>query len=139
MKEKNIMKKFIKVIVLAMAFVLVFATLASCGKSIDNVQKKAEKEGYKVEEIKEAQLSYMNLSLVALGIYGEVEAAMTAAKEADDDYLYATVYEFNKASAAKAFVDKYTELAGELDDEEVIERSGKCVIVGDKAAVEAIW
>ena len=92
------MKKFIKVIVLAMAFVLVFATLASCGKSIDNVQKKAEKEGYKVEEIKEAQLSYMNLSLVALGIDGEVEAAMTAHglklcdSDTDNDW-YALVFE----------------------------------------------
>ena len=133
------MKKFIKVIVLAMAFVLVFATLASCGKSIDGITKKAEKEGFEVEEYKEQTLSYMNLSLIAMGIDGEITAAIDVAKETDDDYIGAEIYEFNKASAAKDFVDKYTEIAGELDDEEVIERSGKVVIVGDKAAVEAIW
>lgn len=133
------MKKFIKVIVLAMAFVLVFATLASCGKSINSITKKAEKEGYKVEEYKESQLSMMNMGLVVAGIDGEITAAIEVEKETDDDYLTAKIYEFNKASAAKDFVEKYEELDGELGEDEVIECSGKVVIVGDKAAVEAIW
>ena len=133
------MKKFIKVIVLAMAFVLVFATLASCGKSIDSITKKAEKEGFEVEEVSETMLSYMNLSLVAAGVDGEITAAIEVAKETDDDYLYADVYEFDSESAAKGFVDIYEDLAGELDEDQVIKRSGKVVIVGDKATVEAIW
>ena len=133
------MKKFIKVIVLAMAFVLVFATLASCGKSIDGITKKAEKEGFEVEEVSETMLSYMNLSLVAAGVDGEITAAIEVAKETDDDYISAEIYEFDKASAAKDFVEKYEDLAGELGEDEVIEHSGKVVIIGDKAAVEAIW
>lgn len=139
MRRKNIMKKFIRAIVLVMACVLVFATLASCGKSIDGITKKAEKEGYEVEESNEQALSMMNLALVAMGIDGEIEAAVEIAKETDDDFLFAEIYQFNKASAAKAFVEKYTTIEGELGEDEVIEQSGKCVIVGDKATVEAVW
>ena len=131
------MKKFIKVIVLAMAFVLVFATLASCGKSIDSITKKAEKEGYAVEEYKESQLSRMNMDLVVAGVDGEITAAIEIEKETDDDFFWADVYEFDKASAAKKFVELSEEEAA--DEDLVIERSGKVVIVGDKEIVEAIW
>ena len=130
------MKKFIKVIVLAMAFVLVFATLASCGKSINSIQKKAEKEGYEVEEVDSSLFSMVNAALLLAGEDGEVEAAIEVEKETDDDYLYATVIEFTNASTAKKYVELFEK---EVDDEEIMERSGKVVIVGDKAAVEAIW
>ena len=131
------MKKFIKVIVLAMAFVLVFATLASCGKSIDSITKKAEKEGYKVEELDSSEFSMINAALLLAGEDGKIEAAIGVGKETDDDYLCATVIEFTNASTAKKYVELFEEK--EVGEEEIMERSGKVVIVGDKAAVEAIW
>ena len=134
------MKKFIKVIVLAMAFVLVFATLASCGKSIDSITKKAEKEGYDVEEVKTSTpyISAFNAALLLKGEDGQIESVIEITNETDDDIFLAEVYEFDKASAAKTFVEIYENFY-ELGDNEVIESSGKCVIVGDKEIVEAIW
>ena len=130
------MKKFIKVIILAMALIFVFATLASCGRSINSLTKKAEKEGYEVKEVNPARYSGYNTALVAKGAKGQIESAIEIKKEVDGEDLFATVYRFEKASAAKIFAEQNIR---KLKKDEVMERSGKSVIIGDKATVEAIW
>ena len=107
--------------------------------TLESIKEKAEDAGYEVEEADDSLLSMMNMSLEYAEIDGKITAAIDVVKETDDDYLYADVYEFDSESAAKGFVDIYKDLAGELDEDQVIKRSGKVVIVGDKATVEAIW
>ena len=107
--------------------------------TLEAIKGKAEDAGYEVEEADDSLLSMMNMSLEYAEIDGKITAAIDVVKETDDDYLYADVYEFDSESAAKGFVDIYKDLAGELDEDQVIKRSGKVVIVGDKATVEAIW
>ena len=132
MKEKNIMIKFIKVRVLAMAFVLVFATLASCGKSIDKIEEKAKDAGYEVivEKLDEADED----GLVAYMSITEKEAT---------SFIPATavVYEFEDANTAK---EAYEELEKELGEEaellgQTVKRSGKIIIVGDEAIIKKVW
>ena len=107
--------------------------------TIEDIKEKAEKEGYTVTEAKEAEISSMNDAILIMGIDGEFTAAIVIEKETDDDYPGAEIYEFNKASAAKDFAEKYPTFAGKFGEYETIEQSGKCVIVGDTAAVEDIW
>ena len=143
-------KKILSItLVVLMLLTAVFAT--GCAKkdkdkdkdkdeiTLEDIKEKAEDAGYEVEEAADNAISMMNMSLEVAGVDGEITAAIEVAKETDDDYLYAGIYEFDAESSAKDFVDKYEDLAGELDEDEVIERSGKVVIVGDKATVEAIW
>ena len=102
--------------------------------TIEDIKEKAEKEGYTVTEAKEAEISSMNDAILIMGIDGEITAAIVIEKETDTE-----IYEFNKASAAKDFAEKYPTFAGKFGEYETIEQSGKCVIVGDKTTVEAIW
>ena len=147
MKNGTFKKILSLTLVVLMLLTAVFAT--GCKKkdkdkdkdeiTLEAIKEKAEDAGYEVEEANDSVLSMMNMSLEVAGVDGEITAAIEVAKETDDDYIFAEIYEFDKASAAKDFVDVYADLAGELDGDQVIECSGKIVIVGDKAAVEAIW
>ena len=134
------MKKFIKVIVLAMAFVLVFATLASCGKNIDKIEEKAKDAGYEVdvEKLDEADEDGV---VACMSIVDNESNALFGTP-------YAEVYEFENADAAKeAYEDakEYVEKAAEdaeklgLESNLVVKRSGKIVIMGDEDIVKKVW
>ena len=123
------MKKFIKVIVLAMAFILVFATLASCGKSIDKIQKKAEDAGYKVNTQTVGSISVLLIRDEDNGTAAQVteyEDAKTA-KEAFD--------------AAKELMDAAKDLAetAGVEYKQDVKRSGKVIISGDADIIKKVW
>ena len=125
------MKKFIRVIVLVMACVLVFATLASCAKSVDGIKKKAEKAGYEVE-VEE---------------YDTPVAGLTATVEIYDEESGkgAEVYFYEDADLAKAAVEAYESLKdlagamGEAAESVECKRSGKAVIIGDAEIIKKVW
>ena len=118
------MKKFIKVIVLAMAFVLVFATLASCGKSIAGIEKKAEKAGYTVVATEKT-----------IVITDKEDVTKTAsAMEYDDAKLAKEAYDAAK-EALELVKDAY-EAAGVNYE---VKRSGKIVIAGDAEVIKKVW
>ena len=129
------MKKFIKVIVLAMAFVLVFATLASCGKSLDKIEKKAKDAGFeveveKVEEVDEdGVVAYMEIS----------DPNSTGLIPAE-----AEVVEFEDADAAKEYYEEAKKAlealeALGLDGTYDVKRSGKVVISGHVDIIKKVW
>ena len=133
------MKKFIRVIVLVMACVLVFATLASCGKSIDNIEKKAKDAGFEVEveKLEEADED---------GVVAIIEIVDPNAKTLFG--AEAIAYEFKDAdSAKKAYEDAKEELekaeeaaaAIGMDTGSVVKRSGKIVIMGSEDIVKKVW
>ena len=133
------MKKTLRAIVLIMAGLLVLAALTSCGKTINSIEKKATDAGFECEEVSETMLASMNTALPIMGIDGEIKAAIEIGGEVDGESVWAEVYEFDSASAAKTFVEKFETLVGSIDEDEALERSGKVVISGDKAIVEKVW
>ena len=133
------MKRFIRLIVLVMACVLVLATLASCGKSLDSIKKKAEKAGYSVqaETLSEADED---------GVVAVVRIADPNAKSIYSGI--ATAYEFKDTdSAKKAYEGAQEELekakeaaaAMGMDTGAVVKRSGKIVILGAEEIVKKVW
>ena len=125
------MKKFIRVIVLVMACVLVFATLASCGKSIDKIEKKAKDAGFEVEVEK----------------FDEPVDGVVAVMEITDPNstsllgASAEVIEFESADDAKKAAEDAEKMLGELGDAMgyVVKRSGKVVITGSEDIVKKVW
>ncbi|MBE6668443.1 MAG: hypothetical protein E7607_09075 [Ruminococcaceae bacterium] len=133
------MKKFIRAIVLVMACVLVFATLASCGKSIDGIEKKAKDAGFEVEVDKFDEADEDGLVAVMEIVDPNAKSLVGA---------FASVAEYADADNAKK---AYDEAKKELDElkkaaEEsgvtinyTVKKSGKIVIFGTDDVVKKVW
>ena len=130
------MKKFARIICLALVTVMLVCSLASCmgpKKDPDKAEKALEKKGYEVSVIDTDAL-----------LPDGVEAILNAHKGSGDDGERVAIYYFETAKDAKEFYDeskdKLEEMKEAYKDEDikfVYGKSGKVVYAGTKKAVRA--
>lgn len=136
------MKKMIKLIALALVLTLSVVMLASCNVPNANPEKAIEaleKKGYKATEDK-----YVLPAIFAgLGIKN-VAVVITGTDIIDDKTEHVTIVYFEDADSAEAAWNDLKEYAEKEDKDEkdtdwTIDRSGKMIYWGTKAAIKATY
>ena len=133
------MKRTLKVLVLIISGLLLLAALTSCGRSADIMKRKAEKLGLNCEIADGTKMAYVNNALGDREIEGEVGFYVEISGQLDGKYVACTIFEFDKASAAKDFEKKHTEIIGVLGSDQSIKRSGRVVIFGSSSVIDRVW
>ena len=130
------MRKILRVIALTLVCLIALFALTSCGRMYEGVQKKAEKAGFTCYAFEYGEMAPLNRTMHSMDINGEAKAACIMI---NDEGEYAYLYEFDKISVARAFMENYTAITGIYDGDIEIRRDNKVVIAGDSAAIEKIW
>ena len=130
------MRKFLRVIALVMLCLVALFALTSCGRMFEGVQRKAAKANFTSYLFNHNEMAAVNTAMYAMGISGEMK---TACIMVNDNGESAYLYEFDKISAARAFVENYSEITENFSEELEIRRDNKIVIAGDNSAIEKIW
>ena len=120
------MKKVIKGLAVTATTFAAVATLAACVPgTADKAKTKLETAGYKVEV---ADQEYISIAASMLGMDG-LESMIMAEK--DNEYVSAMY--FTSTDAAKKF---YDENSKDVEEGEIVKRSGKVVYGGTETAVK---
>ena len=141
------MKKTVRILAFTLVFVMLAMTLASCGapkSDPDEAKKALEKNGYTVLKTN-GYLS--NLGAAILGTESNVDASISAYKEVEDkdgnktsEVLFIIYYK-TEAAAKEAWEDAKKDAEDAKKDsgssDWVVNRSGKMIYYGTKAAVKA--
>ena len=130
------MKKIFKIIALTLVCIIALSALTSCGRMYEGVQKKAQKAGFVCYSFEYSEMAPLNRSVHSLGINGEVKSACIMVNDKGE---YAYLYELDKISAAKAFIESFTLITGIYDGNIDIRRDNKVIIAGDVSAIDKIW
>lgn len=134
------MKKFVKIMSVALVAVMCLALLVACGPTPNSDPDKAveslKKNGYTATKDTIATPA----ALALIGIKG-VDCAVTGVKKENDDVETVTIIYFIDSAAAKAAwegVKKYAEDDDESDDSDwSINKSGAMIYYGTSAAIKA--
>ena len=128
------MKKTMRAIVLVMACLLMLTAFVSCGKSVESVKEKAEKEGYKCESATADEIKAIS------EFYGaSITEKLTVYDEANG--VFATVFFFENKQDAKSVrvtIEDSLQALSAIGNV-TVERKGKAVIFGNTDIVENIW
>lgn len=130
------MRKIFRIIALTLVCLIALSALTSCGRMFEGVQRKATKAGFTSYLFNHREMAEVNTAMHAAGISGEMK---TACLMVDDTGDSAYLYEFDKISAARSFMEKYTEIIGIYDGDIELRRDNKIVIAGSSSAVDRCW
>ncbi len=136
------MKTTMKLIALALVLTLSVLTLVSCfapNANPDKAIEALEKKGYKAAEDKYA----LPAIFAGLGVKN-VDVVVTGTDVIDDKIEHVTIVYFEDADSAKAAWNDLKEYAEKEDKDEkdtdwTIDRSGKMIYWGTKAAIKATY